>query len=182
MQNPITDVNEVLKYLGNNKCRYVGIDGIDGVGKTSLAKELEKIGYFRISLDDYLKKKSGGYYQFIDYKKLNDAVTKNKDKSIVIEGVLLLKILRRIDFNLDYFVYITDNVWLDDWNEDWEGKYLSMSLDEIIRDVEQQTTKVSKALNPKAAPYSLDGFRREMYEYAFHFRPWNQANIILRSS
>lgn len=176
----VTESASILQIIKQDNPLLIGIDGIDGVGKTSLAKEIETLGYFRISLDDFIKKKSGGYFEFVNYKKLINKLISKKGQLIVIEGVVLLKILKKIGVSLNYFVYVTDNVWLDDWDEEWQGKYTTMLLDEIICDVEQQTTKISRALNSNAKPYKMDGFRKEMYEYAFDYKSWNKAQVILR--
>lgn len=178
----VTESASILQKIKHDRPLLVGIDGIDGVGKTSLSKKIETLGYFRISLDDFIKKKSGGYFEFVNYKKLMKMLISKNGQPIVIEGVLLLKILEKINVSLNYFVYVTDNVWLDDWNEEWQGKYTTMSLDEIICDVEQQTTKISRALDSSAKPYKMDGFRKEMYEYAFDYKPWNRAQEILRKA
>lgn len=180
MLNIVTEIDPILQYVKDKKPQIVGIDGIDGVGKTSLAKDIGKLGYTRISLDDYVKNKSGGYFEFIDYDKLQKNILRNSDRFIVIEGILLLKVLEKAHVKLNYLVYVTDNVWIYDWSEEWQGKYSSMSLVEIIKDAENYINKVSKALNPKAPIYKMNGLRKEVFEYAFKYKSWKKAQIILR--
>jgi len=51
--NITDDFDSVIKVIKKDRPKVVGIDGIDGVGKTPFAKDIEKLGYKRISLDDY---------------------------------------------------------------------------------------------------------------------------------
>jgi len=173
-----TDI--VISNIKNNEYRIIGIDGIDGAGKTTLAKELEEIGYLRISLDDYLVKKSGEYFKFLDLNKLKRDL-KNKEK-IVIEGVLLKKILNTIGVKTDYLIYISDDVWLNDWLEEYNGKYLSMSLEDIIQSEEILVNRINKITNPNSKEYKMDGLRKEIYEYSFEQKPWLLADIIIKNN
>ncbi len=177
--NVITDSRIAIDNIKNAEYNIIGIDGIDGVGKTTLAKELEKLSYKRISLDDYLKKKSGEYFKFLDIEKLkSDVANKN---NLVIEGVLLNKVLNFIGIKSNYFVYITDNVWLDDWLEEYGGNYLSMNLEDIIKSVEISVNRINKATNSTAKDYKMDGLRREIYDYSFEQKPWLIADIIIKN-
>lgn len=182
MTNLVTDTAIIIQEIQTLKPTIVGIDGIDGVGKTSIAKDIEKLGYIRISLDEYLRKKSGGYYEFIEFDKLQSKLLECAGKFIVIEGLLLQKILERVQIKVNYLIYATDSVWIYDWSEEWQGKYSTMSLEDIIKDTEHITSRVSKALDPSAQPYKMDGLRREIYEYTFHYKPWGKAQIVFRSN
>jgi adenylate kinase family enzyme len=175
----VTDNNIVIENIKRIKPKIIGIDGTDGIGKTTLAKELEKLSYKRISLDDYLKNKSGEYFKFLDLEKLKRDLT--NQNNLVIEGVLLNMVLNSIGINADYLIYITDSVWLDDWTEEYGGKYLSMNLEEIIKSVEQTVNRINRITNPSGKDYKMDGLRKEIYEYSFEQRPWLLADIIIKS-
>ena len=83
---------------------------------------------------------------------------------------------------MNYLIYATNSVWIYDWSDEWQGKYSTMSLEEIIKDTEQVASRVSKAIDPSAHPYKMGGLRREIYEYTFHYKPWKKAQIIFRSN
>lgn len=177
----ITDPAIVFEKIKTDRPRLIGIDGINGVGKTSFAKEIKKLGYKIISLDSFLIKKSGGYFEFIQFDKLAEVLKKNSQKYLVIEGVLLLKILERLKISAELFIYLTDSVWLYDWDKEWDGKYTTMTLEEIIKDVEQLTDRVINATESRPRKYHMRGLIREVYEYSFDFRPWEKAHLIYKS-
>ncbi len=178
--NITVETNDILQKIKTTNPRIVGIDGDDGIGKTSLAKDIEKFGYKRISLDDFLRKKSGGYFKFVDFETLERTIKQSSNEQIVIEGVLMRKILEKLPLTVSYFVYMADSVWAYDWLEEYQGKYYNLPLNEIIKNVEGEVSRLNKVLNPDSKPYRMDGFRREIYEYSYEYKPWESADIILR--
>lgn len=177
--NITTEINDIIEAIKTTNPIIVGIDGTDGVGKTSLAKDIEKLGYKRISLDDFLLKKSGGYYKFIDFKAIGKVIKAFSNNKIVIEGVLLQKILEKVPLTVNYTVYITDCVWIYDWLEEYQGKYYGLTLKEIITIVEQEVEHINRVLNPGTKHYKMDGLRKEVYEYSYEYKPWDNAHAIL---
>ena len=60
MKKTCHSLNEVLKLVEIRKPKIVGIDGIDGGGKSTLARNIaSKFSYSHIELDKYLKTKGG---------------------------------------------------------------------------------------------------------------------------
>ena len=171
---------EVFQKIQEKHPRIIGIDGIDGAGKTTFAKKMAEKSYHRISLDNYLNKKQDGYFDFLKFEKLKSDLNKLGDSFIVIEGTLLLKVLEVIYAKPDFFIYIDNNIWLDDWLEDYGGKYYGKQLDEIVAEEEKMVNRVVRATDPGSKEYKMDGFRKEVFEYSFKYKPWNKADIIFR--
>lgn len=180
--NITTEINDVFETIKTNAPIIVGIDGIDGVGKTSLAKDIEKLGYRRISLDDFLIKKSGGYFQYLDFDHLNKEVKRFSKRRLIIEGVLLQKVLQKLNVSPNYSIYITDNVWIYDWLEECYGQYAALDLKNIIKKEEEITNRLAKITEQKPKQYKMKGLRRELFEYTFSYRPWGKANVILQNN
>ncbi len=175
----ISDENQLVEKIKLINPKIVGIDGIDGVGKsTIIAPLISKIIKARIiNIDKYLNEKQGKYFQEINFKKIKQDINQCLGTdNLIIEGVLLLKILKKIDLKVDCLIYVSDNVWVYDWCE--YGPYYQRKLEEITKDVEKKTDKVSKALRTYTKPYKLDGFRKEIYHYTYEYMPFNSANII----
>ena len=96
--------------------------------------------------------------------------------------MLLQKILEKLSLALDYSVYMTDSVWIYDWLEEYQGKYCGLTLNEIIKSVEQEVGRLNRVLSPGSKPYKMGGLRREIYEYSYEYRLWENADIILSNN
>lgn len=179
--NIIERIDDIFEAIKTSNPKIVGVDGIDGVGKTFLAKDIEKLGYKRISLDDFLKRKSGGYFKFINFELLKKMVRQSSNR-LVVEGILLQKILKELSLATNYSVYMTDSVWIYDWLEEYQGKYCGLTLNEIITNVEREVERLNRVLSPDSKMYKMDGLRKEMYEYSYEYKPWERADVIFRKN
>jgi len=174
------DPDEVIQKILKEHPRIIGIDGVDGAGKTTIAKRIGKHSYHRISLDSYLRKNKDGYFKFLKIENLKKDLYNFKNEPVIIEGILLLKVLEAANINLNYFIYVDDNTWLDDWLEEYGGRYYNKQLDEIIAEEEKMVNRVVQVTDPGSKEYKMEGFRKEMFEYSFEYKPWKKADIILR--
>ncbi len=178
----IKNKDEIISLIQIKKIKVLGIDGNDGVGKTTLASEIaEKLGLTHIEVDKYLVKDSNGYLKFLDLEKLKADINKNAGKKIIIEGVMLYAVLEQIDFKVDEVIYVAKNPFLYDWLDEYSGKFVGLSFDEIIKLEEESVNLVNNIINPNSKPYKMDGFRLEVYEYSYKFRPWEKADIIFET-
>lgn len=175
-----TECDSILNIIKTSSFKIIGIDGIDGVGKTTLAKNIEEFGYRRLSVDDFLQKKSGNYFDFINFARMKKISAKLSNKSIVIEGVLLQKILKKLQLIPDYLIYVVNSIWIYDWVQEFQGKYCDLTLEEIISEVETGVNRLKKVTDPGSKPYKMSGLRREIYEYTFKYKPWLTADKVVR--
>lgn len=113
LQNPpaYTELySELWRALGYPRERrpiIIGVDGSNGVGKTSLASWIAwQFGMEAIHLDLFLiQGKTPSDWRCDDLKKVIDA-RKNLNRSVLIEGVLLLEALNRISITPDYLIFV----------------------------------------------------------------------------
>jgi len=127
-----------------------------------------------------LSRNKGDYLEFINFGKLDSILSINRHKKLVIEGVLLQKVLQKLDTHADYTIYIANSIWARDWFTGDEGKYCNMQLDEIVKQIENEITRVKQLVELNATPYVLSGFEKKLVEYSFEYKPWDIANIVLR--
>jgi hypothetical protein len=96
--------------------RRVGIDGVDGSGKSYLAEKLSQaLACPVLDLDDYLHKNQGGYVDFIDYPALSAAVSAMP--SFILSGICLREVLAHMALDLDGQIYIKrmrHDLWVDE--------------------------------------------------------------------
>jgi dephospho-CoA kinase len=88
--NTTSSLEELLGKLdsliqeGDKVC--IGIDGMDGIGKTPLARKLAPLlGAQVISLDDYLDKKQGAYIPHIRCNEVTAAIEAASAR-VIVEG------------------------------------------------------------------------------------------------
>ncbi len=94
-----------LKSTSLHSQSIITIDGVDGVGKTTLSiKIAEVLCLSNIELDDFVQKNQDGYIKYIDYDRLLDRIISNKP--VIIEGICIQQILNKIQVNSDVTVYV----------------------------------------------------------------------------
>lgn len=104
------DLVEALAILARpEEGKLIGIDGPPGVGKSVLAKALARdLAIERISLDSYLTREGLGYLEKLDFHQLGSDLLERRPvpKSRVLDGVLLLEVLERLELSPDILVYL----------------------------------------------------------------------------
>lgn len=157
-----------------NSANIIGIDGADGSGKTTLSKEIgQHLGLPILNLDDYLIRSQGSYVDHLKYNELLEFIEINKN-TLIIEGLCLIDVLKRIDLQLDCFIYVKlmNNIgeWLDEEECDIKG-----SVNEMIQELGRRV----KMVEPECQGISI--FREEIISYHKRSRPFEKADIIFES-
>lgn len=116
MKTKVADADALIAALRARKACRIGVDGIDGVGKSELSAIVaSELGIPVIGLDDYVEKNRGSYVPYIDYAAVTALVADSPN--FVIEGVCLLDVLERLGVRLDSLVYIkrmSSGIWADE--------------------------------------------------------------------
>jgi len=177
----LTIKNQLLSKLKELRPSIIGIDGEDGVGKsTKIAPFLsEQLGGAIISLDNYLVKNKGGYVEYLKYEALRNDLLNLLEKSqpIIIEGLMFLDVAKKIGIQQDYLIYACCDLWFYHWTEE-DGNYNNHgTLEEIIGQEENKVGIIAKVLTPKE-PYHMEGMRRELFAYTYGWRPLLKAEAV----
>ena len=102
----IAETSEILRILTTTQPRLVGVDGVDGSGKSWLATLLSKeLGWPHIDLDDHIENNMGGYVEHVHYDDVQN-ILNNTSGSVIIEGVCLLHVLEGLKRHLDFLIYV----------------------------------------------------------------------------
>ena len=111
---------EILHFVKGNIypwCKLtIGIDGVDGVGKSPLARFLSwQLGMPSVETDMFLKK--GETFPSLRYNELKNLVDfrHSLDRPIIIEGLYLLEVLDHLEIDPEIFIYVT--------SKDFEGSF-----------------------------------------------------------
>lgn len=177
-----SDIQEIITEITNLHPMIIGIDGEDGQGKsTYLAPQIaSSVNGVVIHCDDYLIKKAGSYKLRQNDLGQDIEINIKKKSPLIIEGVMLIKVLTLLKIKLNYHIYASSNL-ISQWEE--YGEYYGKNLEEIIKHDEELMAKIERIVNPtrKTKP-KVDGFRKEMYEYAYEYRPFEVANYVYVSN
>jgi len=163
-----TSSASVIEAVRSSGARRIGIDGIDGSGKTHLARDLAKdLGTPLVCLDDFLEKDRNSYVEFIDYKRLSDYLT--SAEHCVIEGVCLLQVLGHVDARVDLHIYIKRygrGIWIDEYELN-----IQEPIDVFLERERQAASMFS------TEPITSLGLAEEVIRYHVEFRPHRSAHI-----
>ena len=138
-------------------CSRIIVDGDPGAGKTTLAGKIANdLAYKVISFDDYLPGDFEGepkpYVDQIGYDALQKEILASEEK-IVIEGVLALKVLAKLNVRQDYHIFMKRY----DGDIGWVfGQYLG-----------------ERSRPPR------DKFWQEIVEYYKELKPFDICNLLL---
>jgi len=104
----------VLEYLKrefrSNIPEIITIDGRLASGKTTLANEICQIfGYILISIDDFLDKRIGKYFDAINFEKLTEFIV-STPRPLIIEGICIAKVVETLGITPDYRIFLSESV------------------------------------------------------------------------
>ena len=169
-----SDINGLATHISRNGFRRIGVDGTDGVGKTTLAAALsELLGAPAINLDSHLVKNQGCFIEHLDYAGLKEEI--DESDRFIVEGVCLLQVLQRIGTNVDAFVYVKRRhlgLWADERELSVEGDIETFIQGEI--ETARLVNKI-EGLNEKVEGLGLS---EEIIRYHAEFKPQEKANAI----
>jgi len=155
----------------------IGIDGMDGVGKSTLAREMvTRLGGSVISLDDHLTKKQNGYVLHIRRDEVNAALSASTSP-IIIEGVCLLAVAHRCGFDVDVLVYVRRISRNSDiWHEE-EECMAQRPADELKEKARALRNAFLMADDSNIAADDL-GLMGELIDYHAQWRPVERADFL----
>lgn len=171
--SPVTEfstVDALADFVRTRGAYRIGIDGVDGVGKTPLATELkEKLDYPLISLDDYLDRNKGGFIEYLSYSRLAQDLSNHSH--VVIEGDCLLQVLARVAAEIDLLVYVKrlqHGVWLDERECEING-----DLEAFIA---KEKELIERIAGTSGESQVLE-LSEEIIRYHYAYRPHSKAHV-----
>lgn len=182
-QTTLHTIDDTVATIEAQGYRRIGVDGNNGVGKTTIAREIgQRLQLPVISLDDYLENHGDGFVEFLRYPDLADAISGDE---FVVEGVCLLEALSRVGGTVDVSVYvkrIEGGLWCDEDTCDvgpGEADDVIAREGERLQEFVRIEAEMYGAEQPGALP-ELSGLTRELIRYHAGFRPHERARIVHR--
>lgn len=181
MQTEVSDVGALAEAIVSRGWERVGLDGVDGVGKSTLGAGLAELLSRRvINLDAHLlHQKQGGFAPYINYLALRNDF--QQAGGFIVEGVCLLDVLSRAGATVDGHVYVK-RVRHGYWADGDECVFPD-GVEEAIRKaqadaqifLEFQARREGRAHVPSDQPLELT---EELMRYHEKFRPHEIAPIV----
>jgi len=145
----------------------VSVDGVDGVGKTTLACNIaKKMNFPCIEIDTFVQEQQGGFIDHIDYNRLSETIKQAiiTNHLIILEGICVLQVLQKLGLNSYAKVYVkvinNYGFWMDQIRLFPPDK----SADEMIAE--------------RKAKGFLLGHVEDIIRYHYTFKPHENADYI----
>lgn len=165
------DAGKVATFIINKGYVRIGVDGVDGSGKSTIARKLaESLGVPYINLDDHLTRNNGNYLDSLRYRDIVQVLA--GFQSFVIDGICLLNVLEKLNLKLDCLVYV---------KRIRHGYWANESECEVLGDVEDFLTRereMVQLLEGTATPPDTLGLAEEVIRYHAIYKPHNKADVI----
>lgn len=161
----------------------LGIDGNDGVGKTTLANTIAPLlNAFVLSLDDHIEKHKDGYVSFLRIGEIQ-AILADQTPPLIVEGVCLLAAAERISIRLSRLVYIK-LISYGEWCDEDECNPPE-DVEEFLRERERSLKKFAH-LKPQLGgsrqeqtdDVALSEPRKEIIRYHAKYKPSHEADYV----
>jgi hypothetical protein len=173
----------VLDLVRVRRPSVVAIDGCDGSGKSTLARYLAtQLERPLFELDTYLDKNLGLYVSAIKFDDLKRDIGKFSD--MIIEGVCLMEVLRRLDITPDLTIYVKRmhlGVWAEEDDYTLEPDEIDIKLANVKESIRmmEDIGKPPGAPEPRLSEIEL-GLEEELIRYHAKYRPQNSSDIIFQ--
>jgi hypothetical protein len=159
----------------------IGIDGMDGSGKSYLAKKLASLFCANyIEFDDFVNKHQGGFLDYLRYDELSDAIRQSlAERPVIIEGCCLLEVLGRLSITAKlhiYVKYLVHGIWQ-------RGGFLDAccALAAIANEEEKLRMLVDPFDDPVGPGESLcSALKRDLIIYHYQYRPHQCADFVYK--
>lgn len=167
----IADLGDVLCEIKAKGLVLVGLDGMDGAGKTAIAHEVAVLtGWRVIHLDDYLVPDQGTFVDNLRYGDIKLEI-ESTNAPVLVEGVCLLDVADKIGISIAAPIYVKRVNAHGFWADEGECEF-AMPADQKISELEDQTKQlIGDEFD------GLTDFRKEIIRY--HAR-WNPSQIADR--
>jgi hypothetical protein len=148
----------------------VAIDGVDGVGKTTLAGKLSgTLGWPMVDFDDHVGPKGRSYVEQLLFDDLAQAI---RPRPVIVCGIHMLEVLDRVKASPEFLVYTVRMS---------EGGRPS-HMDLIYRDIAAEMSEGLEDAPVRLYGVTLSPLRRCLWTYMPRWKPVTAADVVFAIS
>ncbi|MEW6328322.1 MAG: hypothetical protein AB1487_12160 [Thermodesulfobacteriota bacterium] len=178
-------IRELENRIAYQIATVIGIDGVDGSGKTDLAKKIGDVLRIPVfSIDDFLNKQRGSYLDHLRYSDLASEIRKVSG-AIIIEGVFLLRIAKQINLEISKLVYVKrkskSGFYYDEdiFNAEEPVDNYIKRLNQELNQIPDVSFDINDSSNSEdTGTKGLDLFTEQMIRYHAEFKPARIADYV----
>ena len=164
----------------------ITVDGLDGSGKSHLARKLaEELKAEHVEIDRFLNQKQGGFLDQIRYDELGDALQQSHaGSSAVVEGCCTQEVMKRAGRVPDLKIYVkkidvaqVDGQRIERWTD---GNFLTEygNPQDALAGEEEALREYQTLFSEEQGQADLPCLQKELIQYHFQYRPHETADLI----
>ena len=186
------DIQEIVDAVGTSLNRQIGfiisLDGVDGIGKTSVASKLAQLlGGVHIEFDKFRNASEDSYLNSIRYHELSDRVRGQLPltKDLVCEGICAMQVFERLRICPDLTIYVQKVTPINDYLLPAYSEMISAKLPPA--DYLRQSTQEAEALarefgkSPRTIDPLAESITKDLYCYHYNYHPKDKADIVFQN-
>jgi hypothetical protein len=171
--------------------RFITFDGVDGVGKSTLATCLGvELSAELVHLDNFIEKNRGSYLHALKIEEIATAIRQASKKApyIIMEGCFIEHVLLKIGQTADFRLYVArmTKMKADPAIERYED-YDLLTSDAPAHEIIAKRNEIAEGASRMLARFTGDDgnaempqLERELIQYHCDFRPQQRANVIVQ--
>ena len=180
--NSVSELAELLtRMLIDGDETIIAIDGMCGSGKSTLAREISQLlGATHIELDNYLNKNLPGFVEHIEYDEVGQAVgnSSKQQKAIIVEGVCVLEILKRLEYKPDVLIYVKRLGQDGSWDDEIINFPPDQTAEEVIANLKRSTEMITEMIRVGVSPSNRETVLDEIIRYHYEYHPHEEADVV----
>lgn len=174
-------LGEIISLINTKGNFIISIDGVDGTGKSTLAKSIsDAIDGLHINLDKCIDRNQGRYVDNLRFDEVLKLYNNSDKKVIIFDGVCLMKILEILDINPNLKIYVRlvkkDGFW---YKGHTDFNY-TRNVDEIINEHRNSTRKMKEFFGEEIDEEALkfEELPDEIIRYHHEYKPNETCDYI----
>jgi uridine kinase len=177
---------KVKKLMPDRPRVVIGFDGMNGVGKSTLARKLAPLlGATVISLDNHLNKNRGAYVPCIRCQEVTAALRASGKRVVIVDGICLRAVAERCGFAIDVHIYIkqvSKESGLCMWHD--ADLCLAETPVDVLKRNAREIRMAEALMNGEDVEQAEKdiGLREELIDYHAQWRPVEKADAIFTTT
>jgi len=185
------EISKAIRQLwGEEDAPIILVDGLDGSGKTHLARRLANdLGIVHIEADLFLEPGKVTYLNALDYECLARTIRRATERNtgtyrggipVLLDAVAALDVADRLAIRAKFHLYVQDLGYSDWWGKEFLYYFPEDGPDEKVNEARQERLSMIRESGHEPDPIELSNasLKEELIRYTTQKAPHKAANLI----